>query len=211
MKLIRLLPVLLILLGCSSPGDPVSPPDPPKEASVSSTASPCLPPSLKYNRDSLFGNWIDTDKDCQNTRAELLIARSARPVTFTTASKCTVDSGEWIDPYTGNTHYKASELQIDHIVPLAEAWRSGAWSWTQEERLAFANDSTNLVAVESAVNLQKSDRTPDEWMPPNKNVWAFYVTSWIQLKNKYGLSARPDEANSVLLLGNFRLVRECSI
>lgn len=211
MRSARTLPLLLILLGCTSPSDPVAPVDPPPEPSVGSPSSQCVPLSLKYNRDSLFGDWVDADKDCQNTRAEILIARSARPVTFTTASKCTVDSGEWIDPYTGNAHYKASELQIDHIIPLADAWRSGAWSWTKQERVNFANDTAHLVAVESAVNLQKSDRGPADWMPPNSNVWGFYATQWIRSKNRYGLSATPSEAKWLLLFGDFRLVRECSI
>lgn len=211
MKLARFLPLLLLILGCSSPSDPDAPGGPSVEVEDGSRATQCVPLSLKYNRDSLFGYWIDEDKDCQNTRAEILIARSARPVTFTTTSKCTVDSGEWIDPYTGNVHYTASELQIDHIVPLADAWRSGAWSWSKQERVAFANDTMHLVAVESAVNLQKSDQGPEDWMPPNSNVWAFYATQWIRSKNRYGLSARPSEAKFLLLFGDFRLVRECSI
>jgi hypothetical protein len=173
--------------------------------------APCLPFGARYNRDSLYGGWIDIDRDCQNTRAEILIARSARPVTFTNSSRCTVDSGEWVDPYTGKTHLKASQLQIDHIVPLADAWRSGAWTWALQERIAFENDTSFLVPVASAINSNKSDQTPDEWMPPNRAYWPAYAAAWIRAKNLYSLSARPNEAAAVLPYGAIQRQRACSI
>jgi hypothetical protein len=140
--------------------------------------------------------WIDADGDCQNTRAEVLIEESTIPVTFTTTSDCTVAAGGWVDPWSGVVATSGTEVQIDHDVPLAEAWRSGAWAWTSAQRLAYANDLTDewaLNALASAENDAKSDRDPASWKPPLQPKWCLYAQAWTSIKARYGLTADQAE------------------
>ena len=111
---------------------------------LSLTASDDLP---KYKRSS-FKHWIDKDRDCQNTRAEVLIKRSQVKVSFTqrkSKKKCTVATGLWKDFYYNEIHKLAKKVDIDHIVPLKHAWDHGAYQWSKKEREDFANDPENLV------------------------------------------------------------------
>jgi hypothetical protein len=140
-----------------------------------------------YNRKD-WPHWIDSDYDCQNTRQELLIATSTSSVTFTKQKGCTVKAGQWYGVYTGQTFTLASDVDIDHVVPLAHAHRSGGYAWTRNQRRAFANDPLNLLAVDDSTNQAKSDKAPHEWMPPRKDYWCEYVDRWQRVKEKYGLS-----------------------
>jgi len=90
----------------------------------------------------------------------------------------------------------AHDFQIDHTVPLANAWRSGAWSWTQAQRVAYANDladKDHLVPILAAVNESKGDRGPDEWKPPKVTSWCRYALDWDRIKAKWHLTATPGE------------------
>lgn len=154
-----------------------------------------------YDRNGQYGSWIDADKDGQNTRAEVLIAESTAPVTFTSATNRTVATGQWHDPYTGMTFTIASDVDIDHFIPLAEAHRSGASYWSQQEREDFANNIDNeavLIAVDDSTNQSKSDRDPAEWLPPNASFLVDYVFTWIKLKALYNLFMDKSEYDSVL-------------
>ena len=139
-----------------------------------------------YNRKD-WPHWIDADGDCQNTRQEMLIATSRVPVKFKNAWQCTVVSGEWFGMYTGKTFTKASDVDIDHIVPLAHAHRHGADKWTRDQRRVFANDFENLLVVDDAVNQSKGDQAPHEWLPPRKDYWCEYGRRWQRIKEKYRL------------------------
>jgi hypothetical protein len=157
------------------------------------------PSSRKYFGDG----WIDADGDCQNTRAEVLIAESSAPVTFTTSSDCTVATGRWVDPWSGAVVTSATEVQIDHDVPLAEAWRSGAWAWTTEQRLAYANNLTDawqLNALTNSENESKSEGDPARWKPPLQSTWCLYAQAWTAIKAKYGLTADQAEWDAVLTM-----------
>lgn len=145
-----------------------------------------------YDRDE-FEHWIDLN-GC-DTRAEVLEQASDVPVDKT--ESCTVKTGRWVSPYTGETFTQASDLQIDHLVPLKEAWDSGAHQWSEQDRQKFANDMNNpqLVAVDSFSNQQKVDSDPTEWMPTENECG--YIQNWIIVKSNWGLSMDPAEWNSV--------------
>ncbi len=149
-----------------------------------------------YNRDEDFGAFIDADHDCQDTRAEVLIRTSQAPVTFTTARDCTVKTGRWTDPWSGAVRTVAHDLQIDHTVPLANAWASGAWAWTHEQRIAYANDlidADHLVPILASENESKSDGGPDRWRPPDATAWCRYALDWDRIKAEWHLAATSSE------------------
>jgi hypothetical protein len=155
-----------------------------------------------YSRAADFGGWIDID-GCMNTRTEVLIRTSAVPVIFTGASECTVETGQWTDPWSGVTTTVAHDFDIDHTVPLANAWRSGAWSWTHQRRSAYANDLADrlhLVPMVASENESKSDRGPDEWKPPNRTAWCRYARAWNRIKAKWHLSATEAEWNALVAM-----------
>lgn len=143
--------------------------------SKTSSASPTFSETGKapYDRDA-FGGWADFDRDCMNTRHELLQDLSTA-VTQHTSSGCAIASGRWYDPYTDRTFYNSRDLDVDHLVPLAYAWSRGAHAWDRKTRIRFANDPANLFAVHAATNRQKGAKGPTEWMPPNKEFHCQYV------------------------------------
>ncbi|MFC7489439.1 MULTISPECIES: HNH endonuclease family protein [unclassified Knoellia] len=154
--------------------------------------------TVAYNRDS-WNHWIDADWDCQNTRHEVLIATSrVQPVL--TADGCAAVSGSWLDPYTGQTWHQATEVQIDHVVALANAHRSGGWAWTAQQKEAFANDvlTPELVAVEGSVNQAKSDSGPETWKPPLASAWCDYASDWTAVKRKYALTITQAERDALV-------------
>lgn len=150
----------------------------------------------KYVRDD-FGYPADIDHDCQNSRAEVLINLSLVPVTFTTSNNCTVATGKWVDPYSGDTVLNASDLQIDHLVPLSEANKSGAYAWTTDRKKEFGNDFENMVPTKSALNTQKSDSDPGDWLPPKIDYRKTYCDRFIGIKEKYGLTVDQKELDTL--------------
>ncbi len=147
-----------------------------------------------YNRKD-WSHWIDSDGDCQNTRQELLISSSLKEVTFKSEKSCTVNTGEWFDEYTGKTFSLATDVDIDHLVPLAHAHRSGGYSWSRIEKQAFANDPLNLLIVDDSTNQRKSDKAPNEWMPPRERLRCSYLEKWIKVKEKYNLQFSSNEVD----------------
>ena len=152
-----------------------------------------------YDRDLYFGSWTDDDGDCQNTRAEVLIIESLAAVSFRASNQCVVDSGEWLDPYTNNTYFLASDVDIDHVVPLRDAWQSGAYLWTDFKRKEFANDMIfdgHLIAVDDYENQsEKKAKNPSEWMPPNTAFHCEYISIWIEIKYLWELTVTSAEYN----------------
>ncbi|QXJ26055.1 HNH endonuclease [Actinomadura graeca] len=153
-------------------------------------------PSTGYSRDK-FPHWITQSGAC-NTR-EVVLKRDGTDVQ--TDSACAAVSGTWRSPYDGATWTQASDIDIDHMVPLAEAWRSGAASWTTARRQAFANDlgSSQLWAVTDNVNQAKGDKDPAEWTPPLSSFRCMYARSWIDVKYRYALTV--DQAEKTALTG----------
>jgi hypothetical protein len=157
-----------------------------------------------YER-TLFKHWIDADKDRCDTRKEVLIQEAV--VAPKLSSGCVFTGGKWISPYDGLATTDYSSLDIDHMVPLSEAWRSGAWKWSPAQREAYANDLTDpraLVAVTASLNRQKSDQDPNTWLPPEDK--CTYVSNWIAIKVRYSLTVDSAEANALT-----SLVTTCNI
>lgn len=155
--------------------------------------------SATYVR-SAFQHWIDADSDCQDARAEVLQQETRAPVEFTTSSRCTVRSGSWLSPYDGVTWTLASDVDIDHMIPLKEAWESGARSWTPSRRRDFANDlayGATLVAVTDNVNQSKGDRDPSQWLPPLTSSRCLYAIQWAQVKIRWSLSVDVAERSAL--------------
>ena len=179
---------------------PVPPQAAPATAAPPAGAAPKLP--LRdyrtvpgYDRNA-WKHWVDADQDCQDTRAEVLIAESFEPVTFTSSNNCTVQGGRWYDPYTNAYFTIARELDVDHFVPLGDAHNSGSADWAADRKLAFANslnDADHLIAVSASANRSKGSRAPDEWKPPNHAYWCEYAYDWIRIKTEWGLSATRSE------------------
>lgn len=167
------------------------------------TAARSLPVAAEnnagYDRTRYFGSWLDTNRDCQNTRAEVLLQETKSSVSFTTARRCTLRTGRWVSVWDNRTHYSASAVEIDHTVPVHEAWGSGARSWSQARRVAFYNDlsdSRSLNALTAALNSAKQARGPESWMPPANG--CAYIGQWIAVKIRWGL--RVDSVEKAALI-----------
>ena len=154
----------------------------------------------RYNREE-WNSWIDEDEDCQNTRHEVLQLESFVSVLFSSDNTCYVQSGKWFDPYNGEYIYFASDLDIDHFVPLYNAHISGGWEWSEEKKTDFANNITDpdiLIAVKNSSNREKSASSPDEWKPANEFYWCEYAYDWIRIKHEWNLSVTNSEWNALL-------------
>lgn len=147
-----------------------------------------------YSRDK-FPHWIDQGNNC-NTR-EVVLKRDGTNVV--TGSDCAATSGSWYSPYDGATWTAASDVDIDHVVPLADAWRTGAASWTTAQRQAYANDLSDpqLIAVTDNVNQAKGDASPDTWKPPLTTYWCTYAEMWIAVKHKFDLTVNSTEKSAL--------------
>lgn len=152
------------------------------------------PAIAPYRRDEFGDGWrYDSSTGC-NVRERVLIEESLVPPQVD--DRCRSSQGRWRSAYDGAETTDPADLQIDHVVPLADAWRAGAATWTRERRLAFANDledPATLVAVTGRSNQQKGDRTPDEWLPEAPGARCDYARDWVRIKLRWGLSVRPAE------------------
>ena len=141
-----------------------------------------------YERD-LFKQWIDEDGDGCDTRREVLMAEAV--VFPTLGSNCALVGGQWLSVYDGATFTSADGLDVDHVVPLAEAWRSGASTWTPDRRMRFANDldvEWSLAAVSANSDRAKGDQDPAEWLPPLDSFACTYAAWWIEVKVRWSLT-----------------------
>ena len=174
---------------------------PTTQAPATSPPAPSDPVGLRiepehvggYDRD-LFADWYDADRDGCNTRKEVLIAESLDPVQI--GSGCSISGGRWFSIYDNVETTDSSKFDIDHMVPLSEAWDSGAWNWNADQRKHFANDLDQpffLIAVTASSNRSKSDRDPAQWMPPNAGYHCTYVRIWIEIKRAWDLSVDQAE------------------
>ncbi|WP_245899406.1 HNH endonuclease family protein [Nonomuraea indica] len=164
-------------------------------------------PRTGFDRDKFGPAWADVDRNGCDTRNDVL-KRDLRDEKFRPGTHdCVVVSGVLDDPYSGKTitfrrgQDTSSEVQIDHLVPLSDAWQKGAQQWTSAKRKEFANDPLNLLAVDGPLNGQKSDSDAATWLPPRRAYRCAYVARQIDVKARYDLwvtSAEKDAMDRVL-------------
>lgn len=148
-----------------------------------------------YDR-ALFPHWDNGVEDNCTTR-QVVLERDGQDVEAD--QNCQPVSGNWTSPYDDEVLTDVQDVDIDHMVALKEAWRSGAHAWTTEERQRFANDldTTQLWAVSASSNRAKGDADPADWMPPSEAVYCDYAASWIEVKHTWDLTVDPDEEQAL--------------
>lgn len=163
-------------------------------------------PKTGYDRAQFGPAWSDVDRNGCDTRNDIL-NRDLTSIVYKPGTRdCVVFSGTLVDPYSGEQISflrgvaTSSDVQIDHVVALSNAWQTGAFKLTYEKRLAFANDPVNLLAVKGRLNSQKGDGDAATWLPPQKNIRCAYVAQQIVVKAKYGLWVTPPEKAAMVSL-----------
>ncbi|MDP9842788.1 HNH endonuclease family protein [Streptosporangium lutulentum] len=156
-----------------------------------------------YNRERFQPRWAHHKGTCD--AREMVLARDGRGVRRNAA--CHPVKGVWYSPYDGRSLKSEKQIDVDHVVPLAYAWRSGASKWSQARRRAFANDLTRpeLIVTSHSVNIAKGAQGPQSWRPPRRGYWCRYATSWITVKHHYRLFVTRQE--KVALLNMLRTCR----
>jgi len=156
-------------------------------------------PKTGYERSQFGPAWSDVDRNGCDTRNDILNRDLTSIIYKPGTHQCVVLSGTLLDPYSGEKIAfergvaTSSDVQIDHVVALSNAWQTGAFKLTYEKRLAFANDPMNLLAVKGRLNSQKGDGDAATWLPPLKSIRCAYVAQQIVVKAKYGLWVTPPE------------------
>ncbi|MFE0190573.1 HNH endonuclease family protein [Streptomyces sp. NPDC059008] len=184
--------VCTLALSCQSAQ--AAPPSPPDAATartyLTEIKEQAEGPQDGYSRDK-FPHWIDQGNNC-NTR-EVVLKRDGTDVQQD--GGCAAVSGKWVSAYDDATWTQAADLDIDHVVPLSEAWKSGAAQWTTERRQELANDLTHsqLIAVTDNINQEKGDKDPAKWLPPKASYHCEYARMWVWVKHEYGMTADSAE------------------
>jgi hypothetical protein len=152
-----------------------------------------------YRRDEFGDGWsYDRATGC-NVREYVLITESR--TTPEVGEKCKPERGDWVSVYDGVATTDPTDLEIDHVVALSEAWRSGAWRWSAARREAYANDLVDpgsLVAVTTRSNRSKGDSSPDQWLPESFGARCSYVEAWIRIKTRWDLTISPPEKSTLV-------------
>jgi hypothetical protein len=189
--------------GTAVPTDPGASPGRPAVGTLEPLAAllvflPTAPEDRAGYERSLFVHWIDADGDGCDTRHEVLIAEAI--VAPTVGTRCSLSGGRWFSAYDGLNFSDPADLQIDHVVALAEAWDSGASAWTAARREAFANDlgePWELIAVSAASNQAKSDSDPADWLPPASADECPFLSAWIATKVRWNLALDQRERDAL--------------
>ena len=164
-------------------------------------------PKTGYTRAQFGPAWADVDRNGCDTRNDIL-KRDLTSITYREKTRnCVVESGMLVDRYSGETinfvkgNISSMEVQIDHVVALSNAWQTGAFKLTAEQRKALSNDPLNLFAVKGRLNSQKGDGDAATWLPPLKSFRCSYVAQQIAVKAKYSLwVTAPEKAAIVSIL-----------
>ena len=173
---------------------------------VASMAVKGRAPKTGYTRDQFGSAWKDVDHNGCDTRNDILNRDLTSIIYKVSSQDCVVLSGVLVDPYSGESinfqrgAATSSEVQIDHVVALSNAWQTGAFKLTIEKRTALANDPLNLLAVKGRLNSQKGDGDAATWLPPKKSYRCSYVARQVAVKYKYGLWLTAPEKAAILKL-----------
>ena len=198
-----LVAVVTAACGAAAPG--AGPPPVPDVSTVLVRSDDAVTLPLRIDRESReipdydrgeWKHWLDEDGDCQDARQETLIAEADGALAYETEEQCRVESGRWVDPYTLEVFEDPGDLDVDHVVPLANAHRSGGWAWSRERKVAYANDldfDGHLAAVDRSANRSKGSMGPEDWRPPNQGHWCDYAMDWLKIKDKWELTATDRE------------------
>jgi len=163
-------------------------------------------PKTGYTRAQFGTAWKDIDRNGCDTRNDILTRDLSAVIHKVDSENCVVISGILVDPYSGETINflrgvtTSSDVQIDHVVALSNAWQTGAFKFTLEKRTALANDPLNLLAVKGRLNSQKGDGDAATWLPPKKSYRCQYVARQVAVKFKYGLWLTAPEKAAILKL-----------
>jgi hypothetical protein len=195
---VRLIPTLcvavLALAGCvpveDTTGATGTPPSASESARLLGQLTVAKSGSMRgYSRDR-FPHWRDAGRNCDVR--DTVLERDGEKIK---RSGCNVVGGRWVSVYDGRSFADPSDLDIDHLVPLANAWRSGADKWNDARRGDFANDLTRpqLRAVSATSNRAKGDQDPSQWRPAKRDFWCEYAADWIAVKHFWRLKVTTAE------------------
>lgn len=162
-------------------------------------------PKTGYSRSEFGTSWKDVDGNGCSTRNDVLARDFSNE---TTTDGCKVSSGDFRDPYSGESFHVScrvgpgcvSSFDVDHAVPLSDAWQKGAQYWAKSKREAIANDPLNLVVTTAHLNRQKGDSDAATWLPPLRTYWCKYVARQVAVKKKYGVWVTPAEKSKIIAI-----------
>lgn len=165
-------------------------------------SQPLQTPPDKYVRLKHFGSWLVGlgGNGCHNTRAQVLIRDSLVPVTFHENNPCSVEKGKWFDKSTQQVFWTARDLDVDHFVPLKNAYITGGWRWSPAKRCLYANflgNDFHLVPLGASQNRSKAAQDPSGYMPPEKSHRCEYLRNWLLVKSIWRLALTPNEAKAI--------------
>lgn len=155
-----------------------------------------------YHRKEHFGDWIrdPSRRTCFDTRGLVLERQAQTQISIDPENHCRIQSSSWYDPYSDEYFYRASDLQIDHLVPLKNAYLAGAWSWSPEKRCHYYNFmdfNFHLVAIQKQANLSKGDRGPEAYLPISTGFQCAYLAAWLTIKAEWNLKIAVPEARAI--------------
>jgi hypothetical protein len=200
----RLLPLLLLVAGCTVPGSGAQAPVQAKGDAADALRTLVVGgrgSTSDYDRAAFGQAWADVDRNGCDTRNDVLRRDLARVALKPGTRGCAVLTGHLRDPYTGaeNDFVRGGGdvVEIDHVVALSDAWQTGASTWTDQKRLAFANDPTELLATSRQANRAKSDSDAASWLPPVRPYRCAYVARQIAVKARYQLRVTKAEGQAM--------------
>lgn len=153
-------------------------------------------PQGVYRREE-WPHWADVDGNGCDARQDALVAWSIVAATVNRAGTCKVVAGSWVSPYDQRASNNPGDFDVDHLVPLENAFRSGGWAWSASRRRAYANDPGVLVVASASSNRSKGSDPPDQWRPSNRDSWCAYADGWVKVKSAWGLTVTTSERDAL--------------
>lgn len=153
-------------------------------------------PSGTYRRED-WPHWADPDGNGCDARQDALVRWSVVAATVNRSGTCKVVAGSWISPYDGKRSNNPSDFDVDHLVPLENAFVSGGWTWTAAQRRAYANDQSVLVVASASANRSKGSKAPNEWRPADRASWCAYADGWVSVKHRWSLTVTTSERDAL--------------